>query len=267
MLGRFFPLNWRPPADEIRFAAEHGFTAVQIRSDAPGELHRELRADSAEIGRVFACTGVEPVVEMLLRMNAYPSISDALRANLDVLTALGCRRVHIHPVPGASAVDVAELERRLPKLFADAVEVAESEGLILGVEHNSREHRLLVEPETCAALLADVPGLSFVWDLNHTEPRHTAAFAALRDRLSLAHVSDTPLPATNHHLPVGRGNVDFSVVQDLDVPLILEVGGLPVSGGPGLDTDDVLLDSLARLVSATGRAPRRPEARRDAQGV
>jgi hypothetical protein len=29
--------------------------------------------------------------------------------------------------------------------------------------------------------------------------------------------------------------------------LILEIGGLPHSGGPGLDTDDALLDSLAVL--------------------
>jgi hypothetical protein len=33
------------------------------------------------------------------------------------------------------------------------------------------------------------------------------------------------------------------------VPLILEIGGLPHSGGPGLDTDEALRDSLARLVS------------------
>jgi hypothetical protein len=41
--------------------------------------------------------------------------------------------------------------------------------------------------------------------------------------------------------------VDLGLVRDVGVPVILEVGGLPVSGGPGFDTDDVLLDSLARL--------------------
>ena len=249
MLGRFFPGNWRPPADEIRFAAESGFDALQIRSDRPGEVAEELRADLAEVGRVFAETGVEPVVEMLLRLNRPPSIPDALRANLSVLADLGCRRVHIHPVPGAADVDVPELERRLPELFADAIDVAESEGLILGVEHNSREHRLLIEPETCATLLAAVPRLSFVWDLNHTELEHATGFAALRERLSLVHVSDTPLPVTNHHLPVGLGSVDFSPLRGIDVPLILEIGGLPASGGPGFDTDDALRHSQARLRS------------------
>jgi sugar phosphate isomerase/epimerase len=247
MLGRFFPGNWRPPADEIRFAARSGFGALQIRNDRPGELAAGLRADPSEVGRVFAETGVEPVVEMLLRLNEFPSIAAALQANLQALAELGARRVHIHPVPGARDVDVPELERRLPDLFAAAVSIARDEGLILGVEHNARTHRLLVEPETCAELLAAVPGLSFVWDLNHAEPQQAAGFAALRGRLSLVHVSDTPLPTTNHHLPLGRGTVDLSALAGIEVPLILEIGGLPESGGPGFDTDEALVDSLAHL--------------------
>jgi sugar phosphate isomerase/epimerase len=124
MLGRFFPGNWRPPADEIRFAAENGFDALQIRSDRAGEIGEELRCDPVDVGRVFAETGVEPVLEMLVRLNSPPSIPDALRANLPVLAAFGCRRVHVHPVPGAAGIDVPELERRLPELFASAVEIA-----------------------------------------------------------------------------------------------------------------------------------------------
>jgi hypothetical protein len=125
MLGRFFPGNWRPPVDEIRFASENGFAALQIRTDAPGEIARDLRADLGEVGGAFAKTSVEPVVEMLLRLSDYPSIAAALEANLAALAELGCRRVHVHPVPGAPSVDVAALEQDLPRLFSEAVEVAE----------------------------------------------------------------------------------------------------------------------------------------------
>lgn len=241
MLGRFFPLNWRPPVDEIRFAAEHGFAAIQIRSDRAGEIMHELRTDPREVGRAFAASGVEPVLEMLVFHHGEPgTISRALRANLPAIEQLGIRRVHIHPVGSVE----------LPRLIDELTETqagAEQAGLVLGVEHNAPGHRVLVDPADAHALLDAVPGLHFVWDLNHTEPQHLAAFKELMPRLSLVHVSDTPLPETNHHLPVGRGTVDFSVLAGLDVPVILEVGGLPVSGGPGLDTDDVLLDSLARL--------------------
>jgi sugar phosphate isomerase/epimerase len=152
--------------------------------------------------------------------------------------------VHIHPVGPSEAAPFLRDD------FAEAVDVAEAAGLILGCEHNAPGHRLLVEPDDVEALLDTVPGLGFIWDVNHTRPEHTARFLALRERFTLVHVSDTPLPETNHHLPLGRGTVDFSPLRSLDdVPVILEVGGLPISGGPGLDTDEVLLDSLQKLRS------------------
>jgi sugar phosphate isomerase/epimerase len=251
MLGRFFPGNWRPPADEIRFAAENGFAALQIRSDEPGAIEDVLRADARETGRAFAEHGVEPVVEMLLRLSDYPSVADALRANLEALAALGCTRVHVHPVPGSSRIDVNDLHARLPKLFGEAMPVAEHARLTLGVEHNSAEHRLLIDPDIVAALLDAVPGLGFVWDLNHADP---SAFVRFKDRLSLVHASDTPLPVTNHHLPIGQGNVDFSVLTGVEVPVILEIGGLPASGGPGFDTDERLRASRDAVLA---RAPAR----------
>jgi L-ribulose-5-phosphate 3-epimerase len=246
MLGRFFPLNWRPPAQEIRFAAEHGFAAIQIRSDRAGELADELRSDPREVGAAFAADGVEPVLEMLVVHNGdRGTIPRALRANLRAIDQIGIQRVHVHPVGRAEAASLLVDE------LGEALEISLAAGITFGVEHNAAGHHLLVEPDDVHDLLDSVPGLHFVWDLNHTLPEHVAEFAQLRDRLSLVHVSDTPLPKTNHHLPLGRGSVDLGLVHDLDVPLILEVGGLPVSGGPGLDTDDVLLDSLARLRSLT----------------
>jgi len=242
MLGRFFPLNWRPPVDEIRFAAENGFDAIQIRSDRAGEIGDDLRADPRVVGLAFAASGVEPVLEMLVFHLGEPgTIPLALRANLPAIEQIGVRRVHVHPVGPDNAAPLLADE------FEEALEIAQGAGLMFGVEHNAVGHRLLVEPASMRELLDAVPGLRFVWDLNHTRAEDVASFQRVRDRLSLVHVSDTPLPETNHHLPVGRGSVDFSVVRDVDVPLILEVGGLPISGGPGLDTDEVLLDSLARL--------------------
>jgi sugar phosphate isomerase/epimerase len=246
MLGRFFGRltggNWRPPEQELRFAAAAGLDTLQIRSDRAGEIEDELGIDALTLGTLFDDIGLEPVLEMLVRHDGERGkLARALRANLAAIDAIGVLRVHIHPVGPSEAAPLLRDD------FAEAVNVAEEAGLIFGCEHNAPGHRLLVEPDDVEALLDAVPGLGFVWDVNHTRPEHTARFLALRERFTLVHVSDTPLPETNHHLPLGRGSVDFSVVQDVDVPLILEVGGLPISGGPGLDTDEVLLESLARL--------------------
>jgi L-ribulose-5-phosphate 3-epimerase len=253
MLGRFFGRltggNWRPPEQELRFASAAGFDTLQIRSDRAGEMEGELGIGSSELGALFDDLGLEPVLEMLVRHDGERgTIARALRANLEAIEAIGVLRVHIHPVGPSESAPLLRDD------FAEALVVAEAAGLILGVEHNAPGHRLLVEPDEVEALLDALPGLGLVWDLNHTPPEHVARFASLRERFTLVHASDTPLPETNHHLPLGRGSVDFSVLRGIDdVPIVLEVGGLPISGGPGLYTDDVLLDSLDRLRQEAGR--------------
>jgi L-ribulose-5-phosphate 3-epimerase len=247
MLGRFFGRhtggNWRPPADELRFAAAAGFDTVQIRSDRPGELADELGIEPRALGELFDDIGLEPVLELLVRHEGEPgTFARALRANLDAIEAIGFLRVHIHPVGPADAAPL------LAPDLAEAYTLADDAGLLFGVEHNAPGHRLLVEPAEVEALLDAVPGLGLIWDINHTPAEYVERFLALRERFTVVHVSDTPLPETNHHLPLGRGNVDFSVLVGIDdVPLVLEIGGLPHSGGPGLDTDEALLDSLALL--------------------
>ena len=247
MLGRFFGRltggNWRSPEQELRFAAAAGFDTLQIRSDRAGEIADELGIDEATLGALFDDIGIEPVLEMLVRHDGERgTLARALRENLAAIDAIGGLRVHIHPVGPSEAAAL------LHEDFAEALEVAEAAGLIFGCEHNAPGHRLLVEPDEVEALLDAVPGLGFVWDINHTRPEHTARFLALRERFTLVHASDTPLPETNHHLPLGRGSVDFSALREIDdVPVILEIGGLPISGGPGFDTDEALLDSLNKL--------------------
>jgi len=248
MLGRFFGRlsggNWRPPEQELRFAAGAGFDTVQIRSDRPGTLEDELGIDAGSLGALFDDIGLEPVLELLVRHEGEPgTLARALEADLPAIDAIGVLRVHIHPV---GPVESAPLLR---DDFAEAVELAERTGLILGCEHNAPGHRLLVEPHEVESLLEAVPGLGFVWDLNHTLPEHTARFLSLRERFTLVHVSDTPLPETNHHLPLGRGSVDLAPLAGLDVPVVLEIGGLPFSGGYGLDTDEALVASRAHLLN------------------
>jgi sugar phosphate isomerase/epimerase len=247
MLGRFFGRttggNWRPPANELRFAAAAGFDTVQIRNGRPGEIEDELGIEAAELGALFDDIGLEPALEMLvLHEGERGTFARALRANLAAIEAVGFLRVHIHPVgPSESA-------SRLTEDFAEAAAVAEGAGLVFGFEHNAPGHRLLVDVDDVERLLDAVPKLGLVWDVNHTRAEDVPRFLALRERFTLVHVSDTPLPETNHHLPLGRGNVDFSVLRGIDdVPLVLEIGGLPHSGGPGLDTDDALAESLAAL--------------------
>jgi len=78
--------------------------------------------------------------------------------------------------------------------------------------------------------------------------------------MTMLHVADTPLPAVNYHLPLGLGSIDVTaycralLARGFQGPAILEIGGLPQSGGFGRDTDTALIDSRERLDSAIAAA-------------
>ena len=78
-------------------------------------------------------------------------------------------------------------------------------GFKFGIENNDPEAFMFAHPDRCAELLNQIPDLGFVWDLNHTAPQHAPTFQALANRMSMLHVSDTPLPETNHQPPFGPG--------------------------------------------------------------
>ena len=123
----FFAVNWRRRGRDVR--AEHGFDAIQIRSDRPGEIEDDLRADLDEVG-AFRGSGRRAVLQMLVRHEGEPgTIARALRANLRAIDALGVLRVHIHPVgpsrgravlAGEFAEALAVAERRRPRSSASS---------------------------------------------------------------------------------------------------------------------------------------------------
>ncbi len=97
-------------------------------------------------------------------------------------------------------------------------------------------------------------------------PAHLDGFLALTPRMTMLHVSDTPLPAVNHHLPVGLGSIGLTtycaalLARGFHGPAILEIGGLPQSGGFGRDTDEALIDSRRQFQASIDAASRAVDA-------
>lgn len=262
MNGRFFPGNWRPARQEIAFAQAAGFQSMQfaVRDEALGEA--KLGDSFATVAACLREAQLTPVMEILVRLDAAGRAPDGstpldiLHANLPAIIALPCKTVHWHLAirEPMSVRAVAELEVALYPQLAAGVALAHQHGFRLGLEHNEPDLLLFGTPAKCAAALAATPGLHFVWDLNHTTADHLADFLALTPRMSLLHVSDTPLPEVNYHFPIGEGNIDFATYfgelqqRGFTGPAILEIGGQPKSGGFGRDTDAALLTSQQRLI-------------------
>lgn len=260
---------------EIAFAHSAGFDSVQFAVRAPGDYAAVLGTPLPILAEALRTAQLISVMELVVRIDASGKNAlgqtplEALQAQLPVITALPCACVHWHLVPQdftLSADTLMAQEDSLLTQFTIAVELAATHGLHFGFEHNEPAIPLFATPERCARMLDAVPGLGVVWDLNHTISAHLEGFLQLTPRMTMLHVSDTPLPEVNHHLPLGRGNIDFAgycralLAGGFSGPAILEVGGLPKSGGYGQDTDAALLESRRRFADALAMTESAPEA-------
>lgn len=269
MNARLYPGIWRPAREEVAFAHDRGFAWLQFPGPEQGLDADRLGDPLAVVAAALRRAGIGAVMEIGVQIDesgrtaAGHTPLDVLRANLPAISTLLCSRVHWHLAPrapvGTSGPGVLHgLEEDLRPQFAAAVELAARHGFQFGVEHNEPRIGLFAAPERCAATLEAVPGLGFVWDINHTTPAQLGGYLALTPRMTLLHISDTPLPAVNAHLPFGLGTIDLAaycrelLARGFRGPAILEIGGLPQSGGYGRDTDAALADSRDRLRRALG---------------
>jgi len=263
MNARLWSENWRPATEEIAFAAGVGFRWMQFNDRAAGLNETALGAPFVAVAGALAARQIGAVLEIMPRVDATGHSSDGrtpldvLEANLPAITALRVARVHWHVVfEDPQRAELARGADWLVPQLAAATAWAAREGFRFAIEPNDALYPALSHPAEFAALLAAVPGLGLVWDLNHTAPAHYDAFLALATRMTMLHIADTRLPVINEHRPIGQGNVDFTalvrrlIVAGFRGPAILEIGGLPQSGGYGQDTDTALTDSLARLYAA-----------------
>lgn len=263
MNGRFFPANWRPARQEIAFAQQAGFQAIQFATRDEPWTEARLDDSFATLHELLQTAALTPVMEIVVFLNAQGRTRHGLtplavlEANLPAIRGLHCYAVHWHLAPAElmSAATVAQVERTLLPQFQQAVALAHQYNFRFGIEHNEPDLLLFGTPAACQAMIEDVPGLHFVWDLNHTTAVDLPRFLALAPRMSMLHVSDTPLPEVNYHFPLGQGTVDFAHYfgelrqRGFTGPAILEIGGQPKSGGFGRDTDEALLDSHQRLTT------------------
>ncbi|MDZ4720381.1 MAG: sugar phosphate isomerase/epimerase [Roseiflexaceae bacterium] len=268
MNARLFPINWRPARQEIDFAAKTGFDSIQFNGREQGIDAAYLGDELDLVGAALRSAGIAPVMEIVVRLTADGRTQmgrtplDVLHANLPAIEAFGCVCVHWHLAPATRMTnsELRRVEREVIPQLEQAVAIATAGGFRFGLEHNEPDIPLFAEPGVCAITLAEVPGLGFVWDLNHAPLAQVDRYLELAPRMSMLHVSDTPLPEVNHHLPIGLGSIEFGRYFEVLAsagfagPAILEIGGLPKSGGYGRDSDQVLADSLMRLREILGES-------------
>jgi L-ribulose-5-phosphate 3-epimerase len=252
--ARIFENDFHPALEEIRFAKRARFSGIQFPDRQGGLLEHRLGAGFAEIQHAFEDAQLDVALEIFHEVGHEVSWTplETLRKSLPAIQGLGITLVHWHLHTRQPISEQPRLEDFLALEFAAGVEIAQEYGFKIAFEHNDK-NILLANPQACANMLKRVPGLGFVCDLNHFPADQLPDYAALAPRITMLHISDSPLPQLNHHRPIGLGKIDFQTYfkafleHGFDGMGILEIGGQPWAGGYGQDTDDALEDSLQRL--------------------
>ncbi len=264
--ARLFPGNWRPVREEIALAKKYGFRSIQLSVKTEAATEKWLDDSFEETARLLDDAKLDCVMEIRLFLNKHgvnndgKTPMDILNENLTAIKELPCKYVHWHWAPDWSLAEeedgvVRGLEQSLIPQLREAVGLARAHNFIFGFEHNEASLRLHADYDNILKTLKAVEGLKFVWDVNHSTAEDLDNFKKLIPYMSVLHLSDTDLPKVNYHLPIGMGKVDFNkyfeALKDakFNGPGILEIGGIPKSGGFGRDSDESLIDSLEKLKS------------------
>src|SRR4051812_27973217 len=70
MNARLFPGNWRPLTEEIAFAQEAGFVALQVPGPDRGLGEERLGGSLSTVRDVLTAAGIEAVMEIMVRVDA-----------------------------------------------------------------------------------------------------------------------------------------------------------------------------------------------------
>lgn len=248
---------------EIAFARQQGFQCLQWLLWEEPITKERLGASFDEVKGALQSAGITPLLEVNVQIatpngltSSGQSCFDVLQTHLPMIEALEIPHVHWHLVlqDKIPLQMVQQLEKSLVPYLMQGVSLAQERGFQLGLEHNAGNMDFFATPESCAAVLETVPGLLFVWDWNHTLPDQIDAFLTFLPRVSLLHISDTPLPTVNAHFPLGQGKIDVRTYAQAAKGFarfaVLEIGGVPASGGFGRDTDQALIYSQQILQTA-----------------
>ena len=170
---------------------------------------------------------IEAVMEIIVILNPATGRSRAgltpiqiLHNNLPAIRAMRCSCVHWHMAAASpfQPEDLPGLEYAMLPQLAQAFDMGQQHGFYFGLEHNETGLQIFASPESINAALDAVPGLGFVWDLNHSPAEHMAAYLELAARISMLHLADTP-PVSYTHLDVYKRQVLYSAFHPCGAPM------------------------------------------------
>ena len=205
---------------EVQFAKDNGFNFMQIWYDNKGLNLKPIE----ELLPVILDEGFPAIIHAVLDINEIPDHVIILK---ELLIKLGHKQLIIHPVCKSEPITDKTIHK-LAYNMQKVVEQLKPCGITVFIENNSKLDPIFTSPEELKIIFSCVPDLEFLLDIAHMDNiGHLKGLVSVK-MPKILHVADRRLEEVHEHLPIGKGNIDFTkvfsdVLPDFDGKIVFEI--------------------------------------------
>ena len=196
---------------EINFAKENKFDFIQLWYDSNG---LEIIARKSDEFKVLLEEKFPAIVHALLDID---ELSFHSRPIMDIAKRLHHKSVIIHPF--SRDYSNSEQCKKLREIMENDYSQFMANGIDVYVENNCRSHPLLYEPREIEYFFDSKCNFRFLLDIAHIDSYDHLEDLVKTRYPDMLHLADTHFAAEHEHLPIGQGELDFTLIfsEYLDV--------------------------------------------------
>jgi sugar phosphate isomerase/epimerase len=206
--------------EDVLFARENGFCILQIWYDKDGV---SLQKESNKLD-VIINSNFPSIIHAVLDINEYEEHIPKLIA---ILKELNHKELIIHPVCKSESINSNTIQK-LSRNIKYSYNQLRKNGIKLYVENNSKLDVMLNSVSDIHVLFSENPDVEMLLDVAHIDNyKHLEEIIKIKYP-KILHLADRHMELIHEHLPVGKGNIDFSLIfnkilSDYDGRIILEI--------------------------------------------
>lgn len=193
-----------PYKDEVKFAKENHFQILQIWYDKNGI---SVTCDGDPVTEIKE-SNFPAIIHAVLDIN---EIEEHIPKLLKILTTLDHRELIIHPVCKTETATSETIKK-----LSDKIKIVEKAFSAINVkvyiENNSKLDSILNSPNEIDYLFSQNPNVGFLLDLAHIDSYQSLSEIVLAKFPDYLHIADKHFDVIHEHLPMGEGELDFSLI-------------------------------------------------------
>jgi len=206
--------------EDVSFAKENNFSLLQVWYDKDGI---SLKKENNKLA-IIKNSNFPSIIHAVLDINEYEEHIPKL---INILNELNHKELIIHPVCKSESVNNKTIHK-LSNKIQYSYKLLTKNGIKLYVENNSKLDVMLNSVNDITELFTENPDVEILLDVAHIDDYNHLEQIIKIKYPKILHLADRHLEVIHEHLPIGNGNIDFSIIfnkilSEFDGRIILEI--------------------------------------------